>query len=301
VKSSLLLAAALTVMLLLEAGCGPRRRNAEEPPPKQEPATAQAVAAGVTVSRDVQFGTADGYALLLDAYVPGGPGPFPAAVVIHGGGWVSHDKELWTPVAQRLAQAGFAVFNVNYRLAPPGGKWHFPAAVDDVKTAVRWVRSHAATYRADPGRVGALGGSAGGNLALMLAATGQPGQDKVQVAVSWSGPTAANLMNAKLAKAEPGQVEDVESYIGCPIESCSDKYLDASPATHVDSSTAPCYLANSKQEITPVNQANYMADKLKQAGVPYQLRILDGKRHSIDYANDVLDESIQFLKKYQGG
>src|SRR5579884_1001510 len=138
----------------------------------------------ITVTRNVVYATPDGVSLALDVYAPAG-GPYPGVVVIHGGGWSSGDKGQWVAEGTNLARAGFVAFVINYRLAPPGGHWHFPAAADDVRAAVRWVRAHALASHADPARIGALGGSAGGNLALLLATTGQEGGDRVEGAVSW--------------------------------------------------------------------------------------------------------------------
>ena len=126
----------------------------------------------------------------LDVYYPDdGPGPFPLIFYIHGGGWIlggKRDGSIVCILSGALAR-GFAVASVDYRLAP---KTKFPENLFDVKTAVRWARANAAQYRFDPDRFGAIGDSAGGYFALMLAATaGNPALEGEQY--GWAGVSSA--------------------------------------------------------------------------------------------------------------
>jgi acetyl esterase/lipase len=255
------------------------------------PAAQTSPAPGSTVYHDVQYGSADGFTLLLDVYVPDG-GPHPAVLLIHGGGWRQGDKADWAPEGERLAAAGFAAFAVNYRLAPAGGTWHAWAPVEDLRGAARWLRANAASYGVDPTKLAALGDSAGGHLALLLGTTGQTGQDRVEAVVSWSGPTELRLLASQQAS------NAVTNYVGCAPGDCSDLYEMLSPLVHVGAATAPTYLANSTQEIVPLQQATDMAQRLEQAGVPHVLRLLDGNLHARDYEAQVWDESVAFLQTY---
>src|SRR5690349_2671850 len=100
-----------------------------------------------TFRADLEYGQADGESLRLDACVPDGPGPFAAVILVHGGAWNSGDKSggsgkgLMAPMFEPLTRAGFAWFSINYRLAP---KHPYPACIEDVETAIRWVKAHAA-------------------------------------------------------------------------------------------------------------------------------------------------------------
>ncbi|HLK56291.1 MAG TPA: alpha/beta hydrolase, partial [Chthonomonadaceae bacterium] len=124
------------------------------------PLTASARAGQPQVEKDVVYGTAGGTKLLLDVYRPQSvTGKRPGVVLVHGGGWVAGDKSFYAPVGNLLAARGYVAFAIDYRLAPI---FHYPAQVDDVQRAVRWVRAHAATYNLDPDRLGAIGDSAGG-------------------------------------------------------------------------------------------------------------------------------------------
>ena len=103
-------------------------------------------------SIDIEYCKAGGASLKLDAWIPDGQGPFPAVIVVHGGGWQNGDKQVnCKPLFDPLSQAGFAWFTVNYRLAPAH---RYPAAVDDVVEAIRYVESHAREYKVDLQRVG---------------------------------------------------------------------------------------------------------------------------------------------------
>lgn len=123
---------------------------------------------------DIEYGRAGETRLLLDASVPAGPGPYPVVILIHGGGWSSGDKTGGQPPGAGadirpwfalLGHGDFVWFSINYRLAP-AQRW--PACFEDVQTAVRWVKAHAAEFKGDPARIAVFGHSAGGQLALLL-------------------------------------------------------------------------------------------------------------------------------------
>jgi acetyl esterase/lipase len=248
---------------------------------------------GFSVYRDVPYAMPEGRKLRLDAYVPD-DGINPGVVVLFEGGWVSGNKRDWRTEGERLAAEGLAAFVIDYRLSPPGGTAHAPAAVEDVRAAISWVRTNAAIYRVDPTKVGALGGSAGGHLAMMAGTTGGVGQDRADAVVSWSGDSILRLFTS-------GPEADVcLSFIGCPLGDCPGKWDVMSPLYQVDSSAAPMYLANSTDEDIPLEQATLMADRLQEAGVPHVLQIVEGREHSRGYENEAFEPSVQFLKTYLG-
>jgi acetyl esterase/lipase len=124
------------------------------------------------VKPDIEYGTAAGESLRLDASTPEGPGPFPIVILIHGGGWASGDKAKdFTDLFSPLTKNGFLWFSINYRLAP---KYRWPACFEDVQTAIRWVKAHAPDYHGDPSKIALLGYSAGGQLATLAAVEAQP-------------------------------------------------------------------------------------------------------------------------------
>jgi len=135
--------------------------------------------------QNIQYGEADGQKLLLDAHIPDGEGKFPVAIIIHGGGWSSGDKETdIVPVFAPFA-TNFTWFTVAYRLAPTN-RW--PACFNDVQNAIRWVKAHAVEYKGDSGRIALMGYSAGGHL-VCFAATQAKEDTRVQAIVAMAPPT----------------------------------------------------------------------------------------------------------------
>src|SRR5215475_2631527 len=116
----------------------------------------------------VAYANHDGVSLLGDLYLPAGAGPYPALVAVHGGGWQAGARnafQFWGPY---LAERGYALFAISYRLAKKGQKM-FPQAVNDVLAAVQFVRGSAKDIRVDPERIALFGASAGGHLSSMAA------------------------------------------------------------------------------------------------------------------------------------
>jgi len=250
--------------------------------------------------RTMQYAAPGGDPLLLDAFLPADGQVHPAVVVIHGGGWFTGTRTEWDPVACLLSQNGAAGFSVDYRLAPGSP---YPAALEDVQAAVRFIRTNASSLGVDPGRIGAIGGSAGGHLAALLAMVGQGPTDvgsRIAVAVSWSGPM--NLLTF-LHGATNSERAAVFQFVGCDhpkATACRDRLLATSPVTHVDRTDPPLFMANSAHEAIPVSQPRAMAGVLAADDRLYRLDVLPGSRHSAEYAGDVEQPSIAFLRQYLG-
>jgi len=130
-------------------------------------------AAEVVFEEGIEYANPDNQHLKLNLArpkdAPGGGASMPAVVCIHGGGFRAGERTGWNERCKKLAERGYAAVTVTYRLAP---KYQFPAAVNDVKAAVRWLRMNADKYHVDPNRIGAVGDSAGGHLAQFLGVTG---------------------------------------------------------------------------------------------------------------------------------
>jgi len=136
--------------------------------------------------RDVEYARPDGIPLLLDLHVPEGPGPFAAAILIHGGGFDEGSKSTNVrPLFAPLTEAGFAWFSIDYRLAPAV---HFPEAMADVESAIRWVKVNAATYHVDVSKIAIIGESAGGFF-VNYAGTHQRPDTAVAAVVDFYGPS----------------------------------------------------------------------------------------------------------------
>jgi acetyl esterase/lipase len=265
-------------------------------------------AATVTAIANIAYRTVDGTTLMLDAYVPAPAAGEshgarrPAVVLVHGGGWSAGDKFLLADIGQRLAGLGYVTFAVNYRLAP---QFVYPAAVDDVRAAVRWVRAPAQVKRfgVDPARIGALGDSAGGHLVALLATAGSGSRARgarVRAAVSWSG-----IMDFRGVGTPGGATTGVDDsllqFLGSTAgePSCAARERAASPIAQVDKTDGALLLVNSRSELIPLPQATSMNAALGRARVPHQLIVLDGDRHT-GYADDVWPQTVAFLARYLG-
>ncbi|MCU1274884.1 MAG: Alpha/beta hydrolase fold-3 domain protein [Bryobacterales bacterium] len=146
---------------------------------------AAALSAAPVEKKDVEYARPGGKPVLLDLYVPDGPGPFPAAVLVHGGGFDEGSKSTnCRPLFDVLANAGFAWFSIDYRMAP---EYRFPQAIEDVNSAIRWLKANAAAYHVDTSRIALIGESAGGFL-VNYAGTHETPETRVAAVVDIYGP-----------------------------------------------------------------------------------------------------------------
>ena len=238
----------------------------------------RASAVEVKVEQDVLYGNADATKLFLDAYTPDDKAAkHPGIILVHGGGFIAGDKGFYAPMGRHLAAKGYAVFSVNYRLAP---KNRYPAAVDDVQRAVRWLRAHAETYRLDPDRIGALGDSAGGYLVTMLGTRATRDNSdmelakfssKVQCVVDLYGPSDFTLPAAE-AGVGPQGIFFLTQFFGKSPGQAVDLYKDGSPIVYVAKDSAPFLIVHGTADpLVPLDQSRRLHDALKMAGVPVTL------------------------------
>lgn len=235
----------------------------------------------LTVQTGVEYARPGGTPLLLDAYFGVDGNRHPAVILLHGGGWISGSRSdptnrLGGVVGRAWAGAGFVAFSVDYRLGP---RFPYPAAVQDVQTAVRWVRQHADEYGVDPSKLVTFGHSAGGHLAVMAGVLGENALDsgsRVRVAVSWSGPMdlAESARTSSLLADAIGQVLD------CDIEHCEAKMAEASPINHVDATDPAVLMVNSEREFVPIGPAVRLADALVARGVASTVIAVPGAAHA---------------------
>lgn len=270
-------------------------------------AVAGARATPVTINRDISYG--DSPARILDVYWPAGapPKPRPAVLLVHGGGWAGGDKSGEGLLGAAVARAGMVGFAVNYTLAGPG-RPTWPTAFDDVQAAVRWIRAHAADYAVEPGQIGALGDSAGGQLAALLGTAASGPFDTgagVQAVVVWSAPFDLAALDAAEGAAAcpqrglclPRSLQDaLRTFMGCPPEACSAAYSAASPLNRVSPGDPPLMLVNSTHELVPEEQASAMTVRARGAGIATKAIVLDGTQHGTDYASRVTGTSVAFLR-----
>lgn len=226
---------------------------------------------------DIEFARPEGKPLTLDASIPDGPGPFPAVVIVHGGGFVRGDKQTYVkPIFEPLANAGFAWFSINYRMAEEG---RFPRGVDDVDSAVRWLKAHAKEYKVDPARIALLGESAGGHL-VSFSGVRQAKGAEVKAVVAFYGPHDW----IKRLEDMPALSEGIQRFFGVAElnEEGKRKLREASPYYFVKSGLPPFLLIHgNKDPQVPYNQSVRMCEKLKAAGGRCELYTVEGGGHGM--------------------
>ncbi len=240
--------------------------------------TAQTVFAsdGYTIKKDITFITRKTGPLTADVFIPSAPksSPSPAMVVIHGGGFVTGDKAMENSanVAAYLASRGYVVFNANYRLAKDGGI--IPENIHDVKCALKWFRSRAADYGADPGKISIIGLSAGGYLASITAVTaGNPdfepatcGDERadaatteVPFAVIWYGIHDFTTMKSSSASM-------LDSVLFKNAKNKKEFKKKISPVTYATQAPPMFFLHGLSDSLVPYQQSREMCAAMKDAG-----------------------------------
>jgi alpha-L-fucosidase 2 len=228
------------------------------------------------VHRDVEYSRPDGQSLRLDATTPEGKGPFPAVILVHGGGWIRGDREFnVAPLFDPLSQAGFAWFSISYRLATDF--LNLGAAVDDVADAMKFVRKNAAEFNIDPNRIVLLGESAGAHLAS-LAAMRDP--KAVAAVVALYSPSDLETL-AKTSNAVPSQVREAVRASGFGDLILS-HLRSLSPIQHVRAGLPPFLLIHGTADtLVPYEQSVRMLERLKAAGVPAELVTVERGGHGL--------------------
>jgi acetyl esterase/lipase len=262
-------------------------------------------AASVSLQQDVEYGIQGGEKLLLDIYQPGEPSSKPrlAIVLIHGGGWTSFDKGTMRGMGNFLTRSGFVAVSVDYRLLQ-GTDDRWPAQLDDVQRAVRWLRANGTKYNIDASHIGAFGHSAGAQLAALLGMedtrdnsdlTLAKYSSRVQAVVDVSGPS--NFLTSHDADGEAM----LGNLFGGDSTKLADVWRNASPVFHVDRSDAPFLIIHgTRDQEVPIAQSQELYDKLHQAGVPVSLVTVDDVHtfQTPEARRRLALESLMFFRRY---
>jgi acetyl esterase/lipase len=232
----------------------------------------------------------------------------PAVICIHGGGFRAGERGRWNNLCKQLAERGYVAVTVTYRLAP---KYQFPAAVHDVKAAVRWLRANADKYQIDPERIGAVGDSAGGHLAQYLGVTGDVPRlegeggnphesSRVACVVNYYGPSDLTKSYGKSVDA----AEVLPLWLGGDVEHERHRHIVASPLYWVSPMSAPTLLLHGTlDKYVAFEQAEWIHDRLQAADVEVKLLKLEGAGHGFNGADAQRAEQamLEFFDAHLGG
>ena len=233
---------------------------------------------------DMTYASYEGRTLKLDLYKPGEKlGKLPAVVCIHGGGWAKGSRKNYTKVAQALAAHGYVAVTISYRLS---GEAVFPAAIMDCKAAVRFLRAHAQTLGINPDKIGAIGSSAGGHLAALLATSygakeleGSGGykafSSQIQAVVTMGAQT--DFLSDRNRQVS-GERLIWKQFMGGTQEEKPDAYQLASPIEHLNLGDPPCLFITGEKDDESTRAAKFRK-RMKQLGISSELEIIEGAPH----------------------
>lgn len=264
-----------------------------------------------TILPDVQFCTGGGSPLLMDVFVPTYRirNPTPAVLWIHGGGWEKGDKNSHAG-AEFLADAGFVVATLSYRLSSTAP---FPAAVEDCKCAIRFLRANASRFGIDPDRIGVGGSSAGGHLAELVSTAdsiaglegsgGWPGaSSRVQAATSYFG------VSDLTTEFPNDTVPVIVRFLRATSNEKPELYRQASPIFYVSKDDPPLMLVHGEEDRdVPFDQSLRMERAYRSLGLPLELISVKNAGH--DFQNvgtqpispsvEVIHlKTVEFFKRY---
>lgn len=265
------------------------------------------VPANVLFEKNIVYSKPGGESLELDMARPkDAKGLLPAIVCIHGGGFRAGARQHHDQLCLQLAERGYVAVTVTYRLAP---KHPFPAAVHDVKAAVRWLRANAAKYGIDPDRIGAMGDSAGGHLALFLGVTGDvksfdafdggssSQSSRIRCVVDFYGPS--DLTKSYGKSVDAAQV--LPPFLGGDLTTAHQRHIEASPLYWVTPHAVPTLaIHGTKDPHVAHEQAQWLVDRLRAADVEAELLTLEGAGHGFkgDDAKRAQEAMFAFFDKH---
>lgn len=257
----------------------------------------------VEVERDVVFGTGGGRELKCNVYrPPTSEQRLPGILLIHGGGWRNGDRNQLHGYGILLGRAGYVCVASEYRLV---GESPWPAQIEDVKAALRWMRANADALHLDPDRIAIEGNSAGAHLALFAAAT----QHDQRYEGSGGNPGVSSAVRAAIGVYTPTVFREEEKVRGSvPVQAISDHPTpglaqEVSPVHHLSAECPPVLLIHGTADTTvPVSATMVAYDALRNLGVPVELHIYAEQGHAFDadarFGRRCADAMLFFLERY---
>jgi len=266
-----------------------------------------AVPASVREIKNITYVRYGKRALQLDLYLPNiATQQKPGIVFVHGGGWRAGFRTNFTPMAIGLAERGYVAATISYRLSPEA---QYPAAVHDVKAAIRWLRKNAKKYGVNPEQIAVSGGSAGGQIANLVGVTN--GLEKfdqqtkssrvsseVQAIVNIDGLSDFTSEAARFHEDDPRKNQSAAgTWFGGRYAEKTALWHEASPLFYVNKTTPPVLFLISAQERFSLGHKE-MIEKMKPFGIPYQVTKIPDSPHSFWLFDPWLQSSVDIVAKF---
>lgn len=260
----------------------------------------------VAEKKGLTYCTIDNHKLIIDAFIPKGTGlkKIPAVIMIHGGGWRSGDRSQHYPLAESLAHLGYACFTPEYRLSTEA---LFPAAVYDIKAAIRWVKAHASTYNIDTAKIVIAGFSAGGELAAFMGTTAN--MPLFEGCDCNSGPTTnvaavididgtLSFTNSESGEGDDSKHTSAATYwFGYPKKGHEVLWEAASPLSYVSRKTPPTLFINSGVDRMHAGRKDYI-DVLDSNHIYSEVHTFEGAPHSFCLFNPWFEPTIKYINGF---
>ncbi|MDZ8085750.1 MAG: alpha/beta hydrolase [Nostoc sp. DedQUE12b] len=220
--------------------------------------------------KDILFASPGGVPLKMEVYQPPEVGKYPAVVVIYGGAWQYGNTHANSEFNQYIANHGYTVFAIDYRHAP---QYQFPSQLDDVRTALNFIRKHATEYEADSERMVLLGRSAGAHLAMLAAY--QPDAPPIRAVVNYYGPV--NLTEGYKTPPNPDPINSravLKAFLGGSLEELPNRYEIASPINYLTHPLPPTLLIyGSRDHLVQARFGRQMYERLHDGNTAVFLEI----------------------------
>lgn len=256
----------------------------------------------LAISNDLVYAQYGKRAMHLDLVRPKGTLKVPVVVIIHAGGWRSGEKNMDRHIAYELSRNGFATVCVEYRLSMEA---RYPAGVQDIKTAIRWVRANATKYNMQSNKIAVFGTSAGGQLAALIGSengtvkyyeTGGYKQysDIVQATVDMDGVLAFIHPESSEGQDQPGKLSAATLWFGVSVKENQAPFNEASALTHVGKQTTPFLFVNSAQPRFHAGRDDMMK-KLDALGIYNEVHTIDNTPHTFWLFHPWFDEAMPYV------
>ena len=264
------------------------------------PAVTQYVPQYVSIDENLEYVSYEDRKLYLDLYRPNDySGILPTIVVIRGGGFRVGDKKGFASMAAALAKEGFATVCIEYRTLDEA---KFPGAVFDAKSAVKWVKEHAASYHLNPDAIGVIGGSAGALLSMTLAVSNHVEVLNPTSSFNNYKVNAAVVLEADADFLTATDDKNLIEWLGATFEEDPDLWKLASPIYHIDSTSVPMlFIHGTEDTIVPIDQTTNSIDRLIASNVYFEFISLPHVGHSFwgnpKYFEFTIKKAAQFFKE----
>jgi pectinesterase len=263
--------------------------------------------------RDIVYCTVNNHQLKLDVFYPNTPSatPMPAVLLVFGGGWRSGDRSMHVPMAQELAARGYVTITADYRLSTEA---IYPAAVNDLKTAIKWMRANAKAYHINKNKIAIWEFSAGGQLATLVGTTGnsklfkgndiyQKQPDAVQAIVDVDG-TLAFIHPESSEGNDDKRISSATYWFGAPKTQHVELWHQAAALNHIDKNTPPILFLNSGVDRMHAGR-NDAIRKLDSLHIYSEVHTFAGAPHSFNMFNPwfwpTVNYTVAFLDKVLKG